>query len=327
MNCRVALVAAKTLSLDIRHAIDEWRALGQRLIYAYLGNSELLSSALDPQAVLRVRCLGTVLPPIIFDKFPGDLVKPSLPYAAFLHTLWKMAYNHENLNVLRLQLLRDDVKLVFAIRSQMRDIHDTDNSLLRSTIFLSIPNLERYLLQILNHKHDGEARPVERFYSVAAVAGISYDELLRPCLIPLRDSPSKVDLQMAQMGLLSVILMVDKCKDLLDAYLAHRVTAYVASLMRSTWDVYYKTLAERDIASDGLNWHDRMIQMWSIALDTDTGARVATVILEAKYLFLLERWSVSASGQCLGDFPPCPSHMRWILIISLQILCLNAYGA
>lgn len=279
----------------MRRAIVEWRTLGTRLIYTYISNTELSAGDDNLYATLRLQCLGTLLPAAVYRKTQWDLVEPALPYVIILMPS-DACYMILNIHA-RDELLHDVVRFVFAIRKTMRNIEDT--TVLENMGFQSALPIQRFLLVImLLHKTRGEGR----YFSVAAITGLSYGEILDQCLIPLPDSPRKVENQMLQMELVSSILAVDRCKDLLDSYLAHGITPYVATIMRRTWDTYRETLVNRHHAADGLIWHDHMVVMWSVILDMDSGARVAIEIVEAKCLFILERWSISASDQWLSNF-------------------------
>lgn len=144
--------------------------------------------------------------------------------------------------------------------------------------------------------------PVERL-SVAAIGGISYNEIFCQCLITAPDPPRTIISQIEQMQVLSVILSMDiRSRDLLDAYLSNHISARIANLIRTTWDVRNPNWVRLDESSDLTLWRKNMILIWAVALDMEisftTSASVTVDILQGRVLFLWERMNVLSPKHC-----------------------------
>lgn len=153
-----------------------------------------------------------------------------------------------------------------------------------------------------------EAHTGKNFFSVAAFAGISYHEIFRQCTGTALSTPKGIEAQMAQMKLVSTILRVDRSEPLLDALLANDVLARMMHIMRNTWDIYLDTLPQASADSDV--WHNRMIVALLVVIDMErslgTSSKVALEIIQANFLYILERWSISANDECLSNTIPVP---------------------
>lgn len=186
------------------------------------------------------------------------------------------------------------LKLVAAIRATIRT---TPASELQKTLWkLSAKAL---CSCILGCQRQIEAETVGGI-NMAEIAGVSYNELLRQCLSLGDDSPETVDPLSDQLDVLCSLLDADGTDALYRVVIQKQVMARCGTLMRASWD--WKGVDAELLASFRL----QIISLWRLILgraisNSRLDTQPAREMLDSRYLFQLERWSISAPDAQLGE--------------------------
>lgn len=147
--------------------------------------------------------------------------------------------------------------------------------------------------------------------NVAALTGLSYDQLIRQCL----DAPGngkfgdtleqpQIYSQMHHLSTINILLDVDHSPALNAVVSTQHLISYSATLMKAietTPQYAHDTDPNRD--SSSYDWHDSMILMWRdifVEALERKDERPAVEAFDTKVVFLLEIWSVDALENQIG---------------------------
>lgn len=147
----------------------------------------------------------------------------------------------------------------------------------------------------LDHNNNQRVLKVkEYFYDVAAVAGVSHDNILRQC-VNLANSPGRsVQDQMYEYYLIATIIVSDNNAKLLDAVQKHHYIRHTVALSKQMWS---GSAADEYRLSESSQWHEMVIGSWCDCLEraaSKNDETLAKEAIECGLLFILEKWCMVA---------------------------------
>lgn len=148
-----------------------------------------------------------------------------------------------------------------------------------------------------NDYRDPKIKPY--FFSVAGIAGVSYDDILRQYVV-LADTPGiSVEDQMYEHYLIATIVLSDDSSELIDAVREHQYLSRSVALAKQTWGDssadHFRYNGRQAPASS--KWHELIIASWRDSIQRAAQKNDEKLIeqaIDCGLLFMLEKWCMVA---------------------------------